>query len=110
MSRCRYDDGEFMDLVWDGTPDAYYIKGHVSDKEGCETLGDWGKEGFNRQGQQKYGRWSMCGDYDGFFELQEYNNPGRGRFKITVFSARIFAKQPENKTVDLIIKPMKNQC
>lgn len=87
----RYEDGEYMDLVWDGTPDAYYIKGHVTNKDGIAILGDWGiVEPSIGQSRQIYGRWSIEGDYEGIQELREYKNPGRGRFKITVFRVGIF--------------------
>ena len=94
----RYEDGEYMDLVWDGTPDAYYIKGHVTNEDGLAILGDWGiVEPSIGQAQQIYGRWSMDGDNDGCQTLRDYNRPGRGRFKITVFATGIFTKQSEDK-------------
>ena len=55
----RYEDGEYMPLVWDGQPDAFYIKGHVDTKTGLAILGDWDVVGDRKigQGVQKYGRW-----------------------------------------------------
>ncbi len=95
----KFEDGEYMNLIWDGSPDAYYIKGHVSDKDGLEILADWGigDEGeIIGTAQQKYGRWSTEGDCEWSQTLREYNKPGRGRFKITVFNVGIFAKQVED--------------
>ncbi len=94
----RYNDGEIIDLSWDGRPDAYYIKGHVSHEDGIYTLIDFGKiDNAADVGQavHKYGRWSMQGDApDGCnCVLRDYKNPGRGRFKVTVFGVGIFAQQ-----------------
>ncbi|KKL67465.1 hypothetical protein LCGC14_2134670 [marine sediment metagenome] len=93
----RYEDGQYMNLTWDGTPDAYYIMGHVSHFRGVETLIDEGViEDDSRIGQaeHKYGRWSMePGENGNQHFLREYCNPGRGHFKITVFGVGIFAKK-----------------
>ncbi len=101
----RYEEGEYMDLVWDGTPDAYYIKGHVSHEEGIAILIEedkiqedaktWDGAPVGRA-VQKYGRWSMEPREDGNGHvLKEYKTPGRGRFKITAFGVGIFAKEPK---------------
>lgn len=91
----RYENGEYMCLVWDGSPDAYYIMGHVQHKEGLETLFGEGVIDDNTQiGQARhlYGRWSMePGEDGGQHYLREYTESGRGRFKITVFGAGSFA-------------------
>ena len=94
----RYENGEYMDLIWDGRPDSYHIKGHVSHKNGIDTLIDVGAiddETEIGQAVHKYGRWSMQVDApDGCSAvLREYIKPGRGRFKITVFGVGIFAEQ-----------------
>ena len=98
MSTRRFEDGEYMNLIWDGSPDAHYIKGHVSHKDGIYTLIDYGViDDSTEVGQavQKYGRWSMQGDApEGCSSvLREYKDPGRGRFKITEFGVGVFAKQ-----------------
>ncbi len=90
-----WNDGEYMDLAWDDSPDAFYIKGHVSNEEGLLILQEQGVIGDRTIGQAKqiYGRWSMePGDDDNHHVLREYNNPGRGRFKITEFGVGIFSK------------------
>ncbi len=95
----RYVDGEYMPLVWDGTPDAFYIKGHVSTEVGLATLRDnevLEDAELDRLGEgiQKYGRWSMDGSREENGQiLREYKEPGRGRFKITAFGVGIFAKR-----------------
>ena len=94
----RYENGQYMILIWDGNPDAYYIKGHVSHETGIDTLISEGAiDDAKSVGHavHKYGRWSMQGDApDGCVSvLREYKKSGRGRFKITVFGCGIFAKQ-----------------
>ena len=92
----RYEDGQYMPLIWDGPADAYYIKGHVSHADGIETLiGECAIEDDSDIGQavHKYGRWSTEGDVEWTHTLREYTGPGRGRFKITVFGIGIFAKK-----------------
>ena len=90
----RYNDGEYMPLVWDGQPDAFYIKGHVDTETGLAILEEEDVVGDRKIGQavQKYGRWSTEGNTEWSQTLREYKNPGRGRFKITVFGVGIFAK------------------
>ena len=96
MVRRRYEDGEYMDLVWDGTPDAFYIRGHVSNADGLEILHDAevvDDLSVLGKGIQKYGRWSTeTNDMDCEHVLREYLEPGRGRFKMTVFGVGIFAE------------------
>ena len=90
----KLEDGEYMPLVWDGQPDAFYIKGHVDTKTGLAVLAEEDVIGDKiGQGVQKYGRWSTEGDCEQPHTLREYLNPGRGRFKITVFGIGIFAKK-----------------
>ena len=88
---CKHADGEFIDLIWDGPhPDAYYIRGHVSLEKGMrilleeEVIDEEIVIGYIRH---IYGRWSMQGDApDGTTcVLREYNQSGRGRFKVTKF-------------------------
>ncbi len=98
MAMKRYEDGEYMNLIWDGSPDAYYIRGHVSHEAGIDTLIDFGaidNETEVGQAVHKYGRWSMQGDtLEGCdCTLREYMESGRGRFKITMFGVGIFAEQ-----------------
>ncbi len=96
----RFQDGEYMDLIWDGSPDAYYIKGHVTHEQGIEILeaqtclDDDELEALGRA-VQKYGRWSCQGDrVEGCsLVLREYMTLGKGRFKITHFGVGIFTKQ-----------------
>ncbi len=92
----RYNDGDYMPLIWDGQPDAFYIKGHVNTKDGWSILVDEEVVDDRKIGQaeQIYGRWSTEGDTEWTHTLREYRNPGRGRFKITVFKVGIFAKKP----------------
>lgn len=98
----RYEDGQYMNLVWDGTPDAYHIKGHVNHADGIKTLiGEGVIEDDSKIGQavHKYGRWSTEGDTEWTHTLREYKNPGRGRFKITVFGVGIFAELKQCESI-----------
>jgi len=85
----KCNDGEYMPLNWYGTPDAYYIKGHVSHEEGIEILFDAGAIDHDYEvgrASHIYGRWSMQPGEDGNQHfLREYSESGRGRFKITMF-------------------------
>ncbi len=95
----KYKEREYMNLVWDGSPDAYYIKGHVTHEQGIEILeaqtclDDDELEALG-QAVQKYGRWSCQGDAPEGCKrvLREYTTAGRGRFKITCFGVGVFAK------------------
>ncbi len=101
----RYEYGQYMALIWDGTPDAYFIKGHVSDALGKETIEaeaclDAREAEALGEGEHRYGRWSMepCEDGNGHV-LRDYKDPGRGRFKVTMFGVGIFAKQSLKGTI-----------
>lgn len=92
----RYYEGEYMNLVWDGQPDAFYIKGHVSTEDGLAILAEADVVGDRKIGraEQIYGRWSTEPGDDGYIHmLREYTKPGRGRFKITMFGIGIFAME-----------------
>lgn len=100
----RFNDGDYMSLLWDGQPDAFYIKGHVNTETGLAILTDEDVIGDRKIGraEQIYGRWSTEGDTEWKHILREYKNPGRGRFKITVFRIGIFAKTDHLKTTNLM--------
>lgn len=94
-----HKDGEYMNLVWDGSPDAYFIRGHVSDGVGKLIIADEAYLDVDElkklsKAEHRYGRWSCQGDNpEGCSQvLREYNGPGRGRFKITVFSVYVGAE------------------
>ena len=92
----KYNNGDYMSLIWDGQPDAFYIKGHVNTEDGWAILADEGiVEGREiGQAEQIYGRWSTEGDTEWPLTLREYKSSGRGRFKITMFGVGMFAKAP----------------
>ena len=103
----RFKEGEYMYLVWDGRPDAYYIRGHVEHAAGVDILIQAGavdcEELRDELGQAEhiYGRWSMQGDAPEGCScvLREYNTPGRGRFKITKYGVGIFAKKESEQCI-----------
>lgn len=41
MSRKRYHDGEYIDLVWDGPQTEHYVAGHVTAEEFRAELDRW---------------------------------------------------------------------
>jgi len=88
-------EGEYIPLIWDGKPDAYYIRGHVSHEEGIEILLEDGviyEDTIIGQAQHIYARWSMePGENGNQHCLREYNKAGKGRFKVTMFGLGIFA-------------------
>ena len=86
----KYKDGDYIALVWENKPEAYYIRGHIEMPEGIniilseELIGSPDNLG---QGRHVYARWSMQGDAPEGCTciLREYDKPGRGRFKVTAF-------------------------
>ena len=92
----RVVEGEYIPLIWDSRPDAYYIKGHLSHDDGIEILLDEGvidDETEIGHAQHIYARWSMePGENGNHHVLRDYNKPGPGRFKATMFGVGIFAK------------------
>lgn len=97
-------EGEYIPLIWDGTPDALYIRGHVNYKDGLEILIQAGvidPDEITDIGlaEHCYGRWSIePGENGNQHCLRDYSKPGRGRFKITMFGIGIFAKKGNNAT------------
>jgi len=99
----RYKDGDYIYLVWEdvGTPDAFFIKGHVSHKDGIEKLiGECAIDSEDEVGEANhcYARWSMEPREDGNGHiLKTYKSTGRGRFRVTEFGVGIFAKTKETE-------------
>ncbi len=99
MRKKKYNYGDYIYLIWEdgGSPDAYYIRGHVSHDEGIATLigeGAIDNEFEVGRADHIYGRWSMQPREDGTGHiLRTYKEPGRGRFAITEFGVGIFAKK-----------------
>jgi hypothetical protein len=100
-------EGEMIQLNWEGDPDAFFIRGHVSPKDFMLELEDQDvmETGFSRLVEadghrnwvwqdalrilgpitHRYARWSMePGDDGGYQVLRDYKDPGRGRFKVTM--------------------------
>lgn len=100
-------DCEYMNLIWEyGNPDAYYIRGHIDEAKAVGVLEEQGimldgkLENGDAVGKSRhaYARWSVQGDApEGCTRvLREYKEPGRGRFKVTVFDTGIFATEQQN--------------
>jgi hypothetical protein len=98
--------GEHISLIWDGLPEAVFIKGHVSESEALSALEagellDGGYQYFDKERDgwffmqtrailgpliQNYARWSTEPRPDGStLTLRSYQEPGRGRFPVTCF-------------------------
>jgi hypothetical protein len=83
------NDGEYIPLYWDGEPDVWYVKGHVSEevaKEQCVR-----EEAIKPETEititHAYARWVFSDEsarsegHDRVF--RRYKQPGRGAFKVT---------------------------
>lgn len=110
-----------MQLVYDGWPDAFYIRGHVTDDEALSILEeseenerldmayvekDWVKTLYKARTAsplRQYARWSIEPGPDGSYQtLRDYKVKGRGRFPVTVIQVIKWEKEnnfyvcPEN--------------
>ncbi len=86
----KYEHGKYIHLAWDCSPEVYYIKGHVTHKEGMEELKNAGaieSELPRAIARHVFARWSCEGGSEYDHTLIEYDEPGRGRFKVTAFNA-----------------------
>lgn len=76
-----------MDLYWDSGTPCLYVRGHVSAEDFFAALSDAGVDAERYEApRQAYARyavtgWSRASDCD--FEILDYGEPGRGRFKVT---------------------------
>lgn len=98
--------GEPISLIWEGDPEDYFVKGHLSEKEALDALnreellekgypvynkGTWGRDWqwykpILSPALHRYARWSMePGPEDCHHVLRDYAEPGRGRFPVTMF-------------------------
>lgn len=90
-SNPRLRHGEVISLYWEGDPEAEYVRGHVTPRDGCEALARAGRDAADYQSPtHEYGRCSMdARRADGCdWVLRVYQSPGRGRFLITVYRRR----------------------
>jgi len=107
--------GEFISLIYDGEPDAFYIRGHISDKDALEILDyydcltkiemklinkDYVPIYYKADIEgiyHRYGRWSIEPGPDGCIQcLRDYKDKGRGRFPITQITIRDWEKLNES--------------
>lgn len=83
--------GEIIVLVWEGLPNAFFIKGHVSEAEAMIALNRGvllyqHKRAILGPIIHNYARWSTEPGPDGnSLTLRSYQEPGRGRFPVTCF-------------------------
>lgn len=84
-------DGEIIELSWDGGDEAFYIRGHIPFDEAKKILNKSFTDGGGESDYEleepvhKYARWSCDARVEYDHSLMDYDEPGRGRFKITEF-------------------------
>jgi hypothetical protein len=78
----REKDGEVIYMVWDGRREAYYIKGHVSLEYATEVL-EREEEYTPDNATHKFAKWVLCNHKDFKHQLNVYDTPRRGAFKVT---------------------------
>lgn len=87
MSKGKRVGGDYISLCWEGMPEAYYVKGHVSFDEACGIVAR--EERFDPaalHSTRKYARFVFRqeGTPDGCdHTLKVYSVPAPGRFKVT---------------------------
>lgn len=98
--------GEPIALIWEGSPDDFFVKGHLSETEALtalnqEELLEKGCNYFDKETKEwqwqwlkpilgpaihRYARWSMEPGPEGCSQtLRDYQEAGRGRFPVTQF-------------------------
>lgn len=79
----REKHGEYIFLYWEGGPDAWFVRGHVSDEEFRSVI--LKEEDVSHYGTitHAYGRWSVDAGSESDLTLCVYRYPGRGRFPLT---------------------------
>lgn len=76
-------DGDLIDLRYDGAPDAFFVHGHVADDAANAALPD--DSYVTGPWFHKWARWSMEATDDGpGLVIRTCDEPGRGRFRVTV--------------------------
>lgn len=77
-------DGEFIYLITDGDPSAFFVRGHVDPELARQTIYDEaGPDFVIADPVPWYARWSREPGPDGCVcVMREYAQPGRGRFKV----------------------------
>ncbi len=93
MTKARkVEEGEYIDLCWDThDAEAFFVRGHVTPEVFAKAYDQYHKGPNDRPSDPPtvthiYARWSFNGDGDfgnGARVMQEYSEPGRGRFKVT---------------------------
>lgn len=84
----KFKDGEFIPLV-DSADEFYVVRGHVSPGEFVKAV-EWYSEPDTwgeppPELKHKYASWVPARDSDDWdFTLLEHDEPGRGRFPVTI--------------------------
>jgi hypothetical protein len=90
-STLHTNEGQYIELYWERDALEHYVRGHVCAETGAEALKTQGLDASEFVGPtHEYGRWSQdaaCKPDGCTAVLKVYKEPGRGRFKITVYRA-----------------------
>jgi hypothetical protein len=80
-------DGEIIELQWDCGAEFFYIRGHIRFEVAKKILLRYfdGDDYEVEEPVHKYARWSCDARVEYDHSLMDYDEPGRGRFKITEF-------------------------
>jgi len=84
--------GEYIHLVWEGTADALFVRGHMEPMEAVIVLEDYHDGMYQyKTPVRAWARWSVGPSPDGCSQcFVDYDAPGRGRFE--VMRAEVVAK------------------
>lgn len=87
MGKGRRKDGDYIPLCWEGTPEAYYIKGHIPFPEACGIVArEEALDPATLHSTHKHARFVFRqeGTPDGCDHTLKVNSmPAPGRFKVT---------------------------
>lgn len=92
----KYQNGDFIVLLWDGRPERLFVKGHMTPREATDIMhGETDYAYELTEPRPEYARWSV--GYNSNGELSQlladgYKERGRGRFP--VMAADVIRKLP----------------
>lgn len=83
--------GELIDLIWEGNPEAYYVKGHIDKGVAVTVVENYHgafKMGKNPNVNYVYAKWCKATEDDGVpdgveFTFRVRNDESKGWFKVT---------------------------
>lgn len=98
----REKNGELIQLYWEGRPDGYYVKGHVSDAEAVSAVESYYGDDVPCTGadiKHVWAKWVPVGEDSDVpegcdFELRIRETQRAGWFKVTRLVPAADAKEP----------------